>query len=300
MEVLGRSLPSLTPAIFSGLDSLTEGIAKSTKSAGASALDQAIDMFSADNMGSMGIAWGKTAPSAIGGEASFPGPGDFLSQMNSTLGSKQTFLDIQAEVQDPKFNQSAALASSMNNLFGGQGIVDNLIGRDGLLAEALGGVAFPPAGEEPIPGADRGIILTGGKAFGDPVGDRGIILTGGKSFGDPIGDPGSDRGIILTGGKAFGDPAVDPGSDRGIILTGGKALGDPEASQGIATTRFLPAIDQSLRQLTNLNPYTSEGKETLSIFQQQLTILNRMEGTVRNQSALLQQMSHSLKGKITG
>ena len=92
------------------------------------------------------------------------------------------------------------------------------------------------------PGADRGIIIVGGKDPGSPseahsYGDRPGYWISLNPQPLPPKDvlhhvetalrtsgvqPGADRGIIIVGGKNF---ELNPGANQGIIIVGGKIRG---------------------------------------------------------------------------
>jgi hypothetical protein len=292
MEILGRTIPNLQNAIASGLESVTAGIAESTKASGVAALSIAQDSFSFEQIGTAGS---EDLPS-VSETAEYPDPNQYFGQFSEIASnSPVSSLAISKTLSDPNFNAPKSLQIFSNS---SGSMVDNLLQTfrkssgsvaDDLVklvnafvihnlspgAEHKESLAFPERDGElkdkmlqmnPDPtysaqdrlGRDQrdGSSLEGAAVSGssDAASNRSIIVVGGKS---------DDRSIIVVGGKS---------DERSIIVVGGKTSGT-----------YFQTIDDSWNQLQK-NP----NHETANLFSNQLGVVRDLTSTV-NQTVQFQQ-----------
>jgi hypothetical protein len=293
MEILGRRIPGLQNAITSGLESVTAGIAESTKASGAAALSVAQDSFSFEQTGTSNTA---NLP-AVSEAAEYPAPDQYFRQFPDTASdSPVSSLAISKTLSDPNFNapkslQTFSVGPLGKMVFGDdmtydaaerfgrekadgtgsdrkteewlrpeESLMDKLAGDKQRAGEAM--MWKPSPGEalmwKPTPGEALMWKPTPGVA--DAVSNRSIIVVGGKN------DIASDRSIIVVGGK------TDSASDRSIIVVGGKT-----------SDTYLQTIDDSMNQLRE-NPT----EQITELFRNQFGAVQGLLNTV-NQAVQLQQ-----------
>jgi hypothetical protein len=300
MEILSRPTYLSSEIISSGLDEITQGIAQSTETSGPVALQNAIDVFSPENIGYTGQEWGAgSKPAVIGESASFADPAEYLrSYTDQATPNNSQFPDVLTQLQDPKFNAGDNLARLSQNLFRGQGIVDSLIGKEGMLAKGgvqVTGVIAPPQNPVQLTGViappQNPVELTGVIAPPqNPVQLTGVIA--------PPQNPVQLTGVIAPPQNPVQLTGVIAPPQNPVQLTG--VIAPPQMPYELAGGIIPPqtSIDDSLNNMTNLDPLTPEGQQNLAIFQQQLGALNNLEGTVKKQVGLQQQMDISMTNMI--
>jgi hypothetical protein len=106
MEILGRSIPNLQNAIATGLESVTAGIAESTKVSGAMALGIAKQSFSFKQMETRNAVDLR----AVSGAAEYPDPKQYFRQLSGTTSrSPVSSLDIARTLTDVQFSPEKSL-----------------------------------------------------------------------------------------------------------------------------------------------------------------------------------------------
>lgn len=112
MQFIGRSSPISSNIISSGLDSVADGVAQSTKANGMSTLDSAISTFSTIDPSAVNIM---DFQPQVSDAAEFLDPSSFLRSQGSSL-------DLLNVMNDSSFKPSTELGDFSNNL---QGIADS-------------------------------------------------------------------------------------------------------------------------------------------------------------------------------
>jgi hypothetical protein len=201
-------LPSNVGAMASGMEAVTKGVTIAASQGALPAADAIIRDFAPPALTPT------TGPVSLGEAAGFPGPADFLRNVKNLPPAQAEALQ---HLADPQFSPAKSLADCVENVFRGGGLVDRLIGRDGLLNPVLGGLTLSPSESGKIPGDDLVGRRTIGDA-GDQVGRRTIgdklDQVGRRTIGDEldqVGRRGIGSKLDEVGRRTIGDKLDEVG-----------------------------------------------------------------------------------------
>ena len=203
-------LPSNVGAMASGLESVTQGVTKAMEKGALPSADQIVRDFAAP---AVDVSAGAVS---LGEAAGFPSPAEFFQSVKN-LGSGEA--EVLRFLTDPQFDPAKGLSECVEKFFG-DGLVDRLTGRDGLLNPMLGGLAL---------GSSQGGRLSGG----EEVGRRGI----GEDQLNQVGRRGIGEGELdQVGRRGIGEGELDQVGRRGIgegelNQVGRRGIGEGELDQ---------------------------------------------------------------------
>ena len=291
-------LPSNVGAMASGMEAVAQGVTNAVAQGALPVADRIVQDFAPPALGPAG------GEISVGEAAGFPAPTEFF-QAAKKLGPDQA--EVLKHLADPQFNPAKGLAQCVDSLFG-NGLVDRLIGRDGLLNPLLGGLALAPSEGGRIPGGDE-VGRRGIGDAGDLVGRRGIgdagDQVGRRGIGDELNQVGR-RGIgdelNQVGRRGIGEGELDQVGRRGIgegELNQVGRRGAPgemdaagfrehrEAAAASGGGELLAGLGDSVRAVSQLREFQSpESSAALGRLKDQLGVLDSFEQTVRDVSSL--------------
>jgi hypothetical protein len=185
MEILGSRIPGLQSAIASVVESVTAGIAETTKGVGVAALSVAQDSFSSEQMGTTSSA---NLP-AVSEAAEYPAPDQYFKKFSDIKSdSPVSSLAISKTLSDPKFNVPESL-QTFNQ--GRTDVLGDLYGeQQKAVAPFLDGFSYSAARRSPYEKSDAATLPNNS---GYPVSDRfGRENAEGAGLGD-VSYSASDR-----------------------------------------------------------------------------------------------------------